>query len=73
MAKRRTKVLRARKAAKSDDDDSLLTKSAESLRRVIGSLRRKSPEGATARTSAGARKTARARKTAASRRKTTSR
>jgi hypothetical protein len=40
MAKRETKVLPARKSAASRDDDSLLTRSAESLGRVIGSLQR---------------------------------
>ena len=40
MAKPRTKVLPARKPAASRDDDSLLTRSAESLGRVIGSLQR---------------------------------
>jgi hypothetical protein len=40
MAKRDTKVLPARKSAASRDDDSLLTRSAESLGRVIGSLQR---------------------------------
>ena len=40
MAKRRTKVLQARKSDASRDDDSLLIQSAESLGRVIGSLQR---------------------------------
>ena len=40
MAKRGTKVLQARKSARSRDDDSLLVRSAESLGRVIGSLQR---------------------------------
>jgi hypothetical protein len=40
MAKRATKVLPARKPAASRDEDSLLTRSAESLGRVIGSLQR---------------------------------
>jgi hypothetical protein len=40
MAKRRTKVLQARKSDASRDDDSLLIRSAESLGKVIGSLQR---------------------------------
>ena len=44
MARRRPKVLPARKAA-SRDDDSLLTRSAESLGRVIGSLQRQMQDG----------------------------
>jgi hypothetical protein len=40
MAKRRRKVLPARKSTTSRDDDSLLVRSAESLGRVIGSLQR---------------------------------
>ena len=41
MAKRRMKVLPARKPARSRDDDSLLVRSAESLGRVVGSLKRR--------------------------------
>jgi hypothetical protein len=40
MAKRETKVLPARKSAASRDEDSLLTRSAETLGRVVGSLQR---------------------------------
>ena len=40
MAKRRTKVLQARKSDASRGDDSLLIRSAESLGKVIGSLQR---------------------------------
>ena len=44
MARPRPRVLPARKAA-SRDDDSLLTRSAESLGRVIGSLQRQMQDG----------------------------
>jgi hypothetical protein len=40
MAKQRTKVLPSRKPTASRDEDSLLTRSAESLGRVVGSLQR---------------------------------
>lgn len=45
MAKRKTKGLQARKSDASRDDDSLLIRSAESLGRVIGSLRRSVQDG----------------------------
>ena len=45
MARRKTKVLQARTSDASRDDDSLLTRSAESLGRVIGSLQRQVQDG----------------------------
>ena len=45
MAKRKTRVLQARKSDASRDDDSLLTRSAESLGRLIGSLQRQVQDG----------------------------
>ena len=45
MARRKTKGLQARTPDASRDDDSILTRSAESLGRVIGSLQRQVQDG----------------------------
>lgn len=47
MARRRRKVLQARKPTRARDDDSLLVRSAESFGRVIGSLQRQMTDTST--------------------------